>query len=58
MQDDNQDGIFTVDELLRWIDQHRLVRFVAEGRDVDLDKLIESHPSSDGKETSETSPHK
>ena len=56
-KDENQDGIFTVDELLRWIDEHRLVRFVEEGRDVDMDKLLESQSSdSNNKELAETVP--
>ena len=56
-KDENQDGIFTVDELLRWIDEHRLVRFVEEGRDVDLDKLIESQSTEPtSKESSDNNP--
>lgn len=53
-QDDNHDGIFTVDELLRWIDEHRLVKFVEEGMDVDLDELVPSENASASKDSSES----
>lgn len=42
MQDENHDGVFTVAELLRWIDENQLVKFVEGGLDVDLDLMMES----------------
>lgn len=41
-QDDNHDGIFTVEELVRWIDEHKLVKFVEAGRDADMDRIMEN----------------
>jgi hypothetical protein len=42
LQDENHDGVFTVAELLRWIDENQLVKFVEGGLDVDLDLMMES----------------
>lgn len=44
-QDENHDGYFTVDELIKWIDKHKLVKFVEEGRDADMDRIMESQSS-------------
>ena len=44
--DENRDGVFTVDEFIKWIDRHQLVKFVEEGRDADMDRIIEDHSSS------------
>jgi len=49
-QDEDRDGSFTVDELIKWIDEHKLVKFVEEGRDVDMDRILETHSSSEPKE--------
>jgi len=35
---------------LRWIDEHKLVKFVEEGRDVDMDRIMESHSAEQQKE--------
>lgn len=43
--DNNKDGFFTVDELIKWIDEHKLVRFVEEGRDADMDRIMENQSS-------------
>ena len=43
--DNNHDGIFTVDELMRWCDEHRLIKYVEEDRDADMDRVIEKHSS-------------
>jgi hypothetical protein len=51
LQDENHDGVFTVTELLRWIDENQLVKFVEGGLDVDLDLMMES--SDANKETRE-----
>jgi len=38
----NHDGIFTVDELLTWIQQNKLVKYVEEMRDHDMDLMMET----------------
>jgi len=40
--DVNHDGIFTVDELLTWIQQNKLVKYVEEMRDHDMDLMMET----------------
>lgn len=40
--DDNHDGIFTVEECLNWIEEKKLVKFVEEGRDHEMDLMMES----------------
>jgi hypothetical protein len=44
-QDDNKDGVFTVQELIEWIETNKMVKFESEGRDADMDKIMESHSS-------------
>lgn len=56
--DENKDGVFTVDELIRWIDEHKLVKFVQEGRDVDVERIMESQAESVKDETPETGEEK
>jgi hypothetical protein len=42
--------VFTVEELIKWIDEHKLVNFVMEGRDAEMDQIMESKaPSSQPK---------
>jgi len=41
--DQNHDGLLTVDELMKWCDEHRLIKLMEEGRDADMDRIIESH---------------
>jgi hypothetical protein len=41
-QDENEDGLFTVQELYNWIETNKLVRFQSEGRDADMDRIMES----------------
>ena len=50
LQDENKDGVFTVGELIKWIDEHKLVKFVEEDRDADMDSVVESQTSSSPKE--------
>jgi len=45
--DDNHDGIFTVEELLEWIDQTKLVKFVEEGRDHEMDRMMEKSQATE-----------
>ena len=42
-QDENEDGLFSVDELSKWLETNKLVKLVEEGRDAEVDKIIESH---------------
>jgi hypothetical protein len=37
--------VFTVEELIRWINEHKLVKFVEEERDHDMDRIMEGHAS-------------
>ena len=34
--------MFTVQELYNWIETNKLVRFQSEGRDADMDRIMES----------------
>jgi len=40
--DENKDGVFTVQELIEWIETNQLVKFESEGRDAEMDKIMES----------------
>ena len=53
MQDENKDGVFTVQELIQWIETNKLVKFESEGRDADMDKIMESHTAEKDTEESE-----
>lgn len=39
------DGVFTVEELNKWINEHKLAKLVEEGLDADMDRVIESTQS-------------
>jgi hypothetical protein len=52
--DENKDGVFTVDELIKWIDEHKLVKFVEEGRDVDVDRVMEENATKDDTEAAKS----
>ena len=53
-QDDNKDGVFTVQELIQWVETNQLVKFVEEGRDHEADEVLEKHSSAaDQKEQQE-----
>jgi hypothetical protein len=43
--------VFTVDELINWIDKHKLVKFVEEGRDAEMDQLLQNQSSEQKDET-------
>jgi len=45
--DENRDGFFTVQEMIKWIDENKLVKFVEEGRDADMDRIMEKSSSSE-----------
>lgn len=38
--DENKDGLFSVDELSKWLETTKLVKLVEEGRDSEVDKII------------------
>jgi len=40
-QDENEDGLFSVEELSKWLETNKLVKLVEEGRDAEVDKIIE-----------------
>lgn len=46
IKDANKDGVFTVQELIHWVETNQLVKFVEEGRDADMDRIIEKQSSS------------
>ena len=31
--------------MINWIDEHKLVKFVEEGRDADMERILENHSS-------------
>lgn len=39
--DENDDGVLTVQELIKWIEENKLVRLESEGRDADMDRIME-----------------
>jgi hypothetical protein len=55
VQDENQDGAFTVEEMVRWMDKHKLVKFVEEGRDADMDRILIENQTADASRDGETS---
>lgn len=40
--DENKDGVFSVAELNRWINENKLAQFFAEERDADIDRIVNS----------------
>lgn len=57
-QDDNQDGVFTVAELVNWIDEHKLVTLVKEGRDAEMDRIMENQSTNQQKQEENTTSEK
>lgn len=45
--DENKDGVFTVQELISWIETNKLVKFESEGRDAEMDKIMEIHTNEE-----------
>ncbi len=39
-QDENEDGLFSMDELSKWLETNKIVKLVEEGNDAEVDKLI------------------
>jgi CheY-specific phosphatase CheX len=50
LQDENEDGVFTVQELINWIETNKLVKLEEEGRDADMDRIMESQSAESQKE--------
>jgi hypothetical protein len=46
-QDEDKDGVFTVAEFIRWVETNKLVKYVEEGRDADLDRSFQKSPPKD-----------
>jgi hypothetical protein len=47
----------TVEEFIKWIDEHKLVKFVQEDRDVEMDRIMERHSTKhDDDSTSDIKP--
>lgn len=42
--------MFTVQELIKWIETNKLVQLENEGRDADMDRIMESQSSESSKE--------
>jgi hypothetical protein len=49
-QDENKDGLFTVEEFKNWIETNRIVQLVKDGEDGDLDRLLTKHSKSQKEE--------
>mmetsp|Transcript_406 Transcript_406/g.569 ORF Transcript_406/g.569 Transcript_406/m.569 type:complete len:914 (-) Transcript_406:43-2784(-) len=43
--DENQDGIATLEEFLKWIETNKIIQLLKEGEDGDLDRLLAQHRS-------------
>ncbi|VEU34439.1 unnamed protein product [Pseudo-nitzschia multistriata] len=56
--DENKDGVFTVQELINWIETNKLVKFESEGRDAEMDKIMENHSEGHSNEKDETGSNK
>jgi len=39
-QDENEDGLFSIEELLKWLETSKQVKLVKEGRDAEVDKIF------------------
>eukprot|EP00554_Chaetoceros_debilis_P006561 CAMPEP_0194073736 /NCGR_PEP_ID=MMETSP0149-20130528/1033_1 /TAXON_ID=122233 /ORGANISM="Chaetoceros debilis, Strain MM31A-1" /LENGTH=917 /DNA_ID=CAMNT_0038753779 /DNA_START=273 /DNA_END=3026 /DNA_ORIENTATION=+ len=38
--DENEDGLFTLEELSKWLETNKIVKLVEEGRDAEVDKIV------------------
>lgn len=52
--DTDQDGMFTVSELNKWIETNKIVKLAEQGRDAEVDKAIEKAREKLQKESSQT----
>lgn len=52
--DTDQDGMFTVSELNKWIETNKIVKLAEQGRDAEVDKAIEKAREKLRKESSQT----
>lgn len=39
-KDENEDGLFTLEELSKWLETNKIVKLVEEGRDAEVDKIV------------------
>jgi len=51
--DGNEDGIFTIGELAQWLESHKIIKLVEEGRDADLDRILAKNQTYSQKEDME-----
>jgi hypothetical protein len=54
-QDENEDGVFTVQELNNWIETNKLVKYESEGRDADMDRIMENQSADNRKDEQDQS---
>lgn len=51
--DANKDGDLSVQELMEWVEMNQLVKFVEEGRDHDMDRIIEKQSATEQQDQQE-----
>lgn len=51
--DANKDGDLSVQELMEWVEMNQLVKFVEEGRDHDMDRIIEKQSAAEQQDQQE-----
>ena len=49
-KDANKDGDVTVQELIQWVEMNQLVKFVEDGLDHDMDRIIEKQSAAESQE--------
>jgi hypothetical protein len=50
--------LFTAQELTKWIETNKLVKFESEGRDAEMDKIMENQAAEKEEAIEETQRHK
>lgn len=44
------DGVLTVQELVSWLETHKLIKLESEGRDRDMDRILEGQGQQSGED--------
>jgi Ca2+-binding EF-hand superfamily protein len=52
-QDEDNDGVLTVAEFIRWIETNKLVKLLEEGRDTDIDNILAKFQENEERSSSE-----
>jgi Ca2+-binding EF-hand superfamily protein len=52
-QDEDNDGVLTVAEFIRWIETNKLVKLLEEGRDTDIDSILAKFQENEERSSSE-----